>query len=262
MSDRSTAATRRIALLLEYDGTDFSGSQVQPGVRTVQQTLETALAEFTGEAQRVAFAGRTDAGVHAWGQVAALNTARTYNVATFRDALCHFLPEDVAVRQAIDVKPDFDPRRHAVSRWYRYRMEEVAVRSPLGRRTGWQLTSPLDSEAMSAAVALLPRTETDWAAFAGPVPDGYPTVRTLQSCSVTRVGECVTMDVEADGFLPHQVRRMVGALRAVGSHKLTPTEFAELVDGPAGSAGPTAPPQGLTLVHVRYPHGTVEWDER
>src|SRR2546430_8255565 len=106
-------ASRRIALLLEYEGTAFAGSQAQPGRRTVQQALETALEAFTGERQRIAFAGRTDSGVHALGQVAALNSTTAHSPRRFREALNHFLPEDIAVRAAAEVASDFDPRRQA-----------------------------------------------------------------------------------------------------------------------------------------------------
>lgn len=257
---------RRVALLLEYDGTDFSGSQVQPGERTVQGTVEAALEAFTGERDRVAFAGRTDAGVHASGQVAALSTGSAHSTATFRDALNHFLPEDVVVRQAVDVAVDFDPRRDARSRVYRYRIEDglglggQPGRRPLTRRQAWQVERPLDDSAMAAAVALLPRESRDWSAFAGAVPEGYPTVRTLLDARVGRAGpQAVTVTLEADGFLPHQVRMTVGALWRVGAGRLSPREFADLVDGLPGTAGPASPPQGLTLVTVRYPPGTVGW---
>ncbi|MQC16883.1 MAG: tRNA pseudouridine synthase A [Chloroflexi bacterium] len=259
----SDAEERRIALLLEYDGTDFSGSQLQPGRRTVQGELEAALQAFTGERGRVAFAGRTDAGVHASGQVAALSTRSAHSPATCRDALNHFLPEDVVVRAATAVALDFDPRRHASSRVYRYRIEDglnTVSRRPLRRRMAWQVGHRLDVPAMAAALARLPQgVERDWAAFAGAVPEGYPTVRTLLHAEVERCGpHDVLVTLEADGFLPHQVRMTVGALARVGGRGLMPHEFAELVDGVPGSAGPAAPPQGLTLMSVRYPPGTVQ----
>ena len=276
---------RRIALLLEYDGTAFAGSQWQPGARTVQAVLEAALFAFTGEGGRdegsrggrdtdeghlVAFAGRTDSGVHAWSQVAALSTRTRHSPATCRDALNHFLPEDVAVRAAAEVAVTFDPRRDAVARRYRYRIEDGRARSPLTRGRAWQVERSLDHSAMAAAMALLPRTPRDWAAFGGPVPEGYSTVRTLLDARVergaSRTGEeadeatGVTVELEATGFLPHQVRRMMGALERVGSGRLDPAGFAALVDGAPASAGPAAPPQGLTLVAVRYPPGTVDWN--
>lgn len=253
---------RRIALRLEYDGTGFAGSQSQPDQRTVQDTLEGALESVTGERRRIEFAGRTDAGVHATGQVAALDTQREYSPATFRAALSHFLPEDVAVQAAAEVGQHFDPRRDAVSRRYRYEIEDRRERSPLRRHRAWQWRRQLDVAAMAAALERLPRELTDWAAFAAPAAKGYPTVRTLLDATVQRCGpHRVVVEVEADGFLQHQVRRMVGALIEVGEGARAPADYAALVDGAPGSAGPTAPPQGLTLVAVRYPPGTVEWDE-
>lgn len=263
------AERRRIALLLEYDGTAFAGSQWQPHARTVQEVLEAALLEFTGErpdaqapagSRRIAFAGRTDSGVHASGQVAALSTLTAHNAATFRDALNHFLPEDVVVRAAAEVAVTFDPRRQAEARRYRYRLRDGRGRSPLERHRAWQVERPLDVSAMAVALALLPRDERDWAAFGGPVPDGYSTVRRLLHAGVERSGpEAVEVELEATGFLPHQVRRTIGALERVGSRRLEPRAFAALVEGPPASAGPAAPPQGLTLVAVRYPPGTVDW---
>ncbi|MBM3139930.1 MAG: tRNA pseudouridine(38-40) synthase TruA [Chloroflexi bacterium] len=251
----------RIALLIEYDGTDFAGSQSQRSQRTVQGTVEAAVKAFTGERRRVAFAGRTDAGVHARGQVVALDTSSAHAPATWRDALNHFLPEDVVVRGAAEVDAGFDPRRGAESRCYRYRIEDGRARSPMTRRGAWQLPHRLDAATMAAAARRLPREARDWSAFCGPVPAGYSTVRALQRCEVRRCGaEVVEVTMEAGGFLPHQVRRTVGALERVGSGRMDVEEFAALVDGPPGSAGPTAPPQGLTLDAVRYPPGTVTWE--
>jgi tRNA pseudouridine38-40 synthase len=252
--------TRRLALLLEYDGSGFSGSQFQPGRRTVQGTVEEAIHALTGATSRVAFAGRTDAGVHARGQVAAFDTESALDVVTVRRALNHLLPEDVAVRAVAGVAPGFDPRRHAVGRTYRYAIRHGVPRSPLRRTREWHRGGTLDIEAMARAAATLPREPRDWAAFAGPVPEGYPTVRTLRRCDVQRAGEHrVMVTVEADGFLPHQMRRMTGALVRVGSGGSTVEEFAALIEGAPGSAGPAAPPRGLMLCRVAYPPGVVCW---
>jgi tRNA pseudouridine38-40 synthase len=255
--------TRRLALLLEYDGAGFSGSQLQPGRRTVQGTLEEAFRELTGAADRMAFAGRTDAGVHALGQVAAVDTDSHLEAGAILRALNARLAEDIAVRAVADVEARFDPRRDAVARTYRYSIHHGAPRSPLIRARTWHRAGTLDVEAMTRAVALLPRGEQrDWAAFAGPVPEGYTTVRTLRRCDVQRAGErLVDVTMEADGFLPHQVRRTIGALARVGSGGLTVTEFAALIDGAPASVGPTAPPQGLVLCAVEYPPGAVCWGE-
>ncbi len=255
---------RRIALLVEYDGTAFAGSQAQPACRTVQDALEAAIAAFTGETQRTRFAGRTDTGVHALGQVVTLDTESAHTPARVRDALNHFLPEDVAVRAACEVAADFDPRRQAASRLYRYAIEHGSSRAPLTRRTAWQREGQLDVAAMAEAAALLPREQRDWAAFAGPVPDGRSTVRTLARCEVQCRSEGSATDrievwMEAEAFLPHQVRRTVGALERVGAGRMTPARFAQLIDEPASTVGPAAPPQGLTLVAVRYPPGLVDW---
>ncbi len=251
---------RRLALMLEYDGAGFAGSQLQPSRRTVQGTLEEAFTALTGEAARVAFAGRTDAGVHALGQVAAVDTASTLPLGEVLQALNHLLPDDVAVRAAADVGAGFDPRRSAVARTYRYTLRHGTPRSPLGRAREWRRSGELDVEAMARAVMLLPRGVRDWAAFAGKVPEGYTTVRTLRRCDVQRAGaHRVVVTMEADGFLPHQVRLTVGALARVGSGGLSPEGFAALVDGAPGSAGPKAPPQGLVLCAVEYPPGLICW---
>lgn len=251
---------RTLALLLEYDGAGFFGSQLQPGRRTVQGVVEEAVEGLTGVAGRVAFAGRTDAGVHATGQVGAVHTDSRLAPGAFRAALNHRLPEDLAVRAVAAVDAGFDPRRHAVARSYRYDIRHGVPRAPLTRGREWLRAGVLDVEAMARAVALLPRDRRDWSAFAGKVPVGYSTVRTLRRCDVRRAGpDRVEVTMEADGFLPHQVRRTVGALVRVGSGGLHPEQFAALLDGAPGSAGPTAPPQGLVLRAVAYPPGAVEW---
>ncbi len=254
-------AGRRYALLLEYDGTDFAGSQLQRGARTVQGEVEEAARRFSGTLVRVAFAGRTDSGVHAAGQVAALTLPGTHSPETVRDALNHYLTEDVAVRAAGLAGERFDPRREALGRVYRYRLVDGRPRSPLGRRWAWERRATLDGCAMAEATALWPREPTDWAAYAGPVPAGYPTVRTLRRCEVRRRGVGrLDVTVEADGFLPRQVRRMVGVLERVGSGREAIGSPAALLGAGAGSAGPTAPARGLELLRVRYAPETVDWE--
>ena len=258
-------ALRRVALLVEYDGTEFSGSQLQPGRRTVQGAIEDAVyaydAEPDAEPRRAALAGRTDAGVHARGQVAAIDLNRRDDLATVRDAINHYLPDDVAVIAAADVDASFDPRRHATSRRYRYRIEDGRPRSPLGRRDRWHVRKRLDARAMAEAASLLPRGERDWSAFAGPLDDGRSPVRTLLCLSAERTGpHAIEITMEADAFLPHQVRRTAGALERVGAGACSPQAFAALADGEAGSVGPTAPAHGLTMEAVRYAPGLPAWD--
>lgn len=251
---------RRIALMLEYDGSGFSGSQLQPERRTIQSTLEAAWVEFTGEERRVRFSGRTDAGVHARGQVGTVDTETVHDPTTVRTALNHFLPDDLAVRAVTEVAPTFDARRHASSRAYQYVIEDGRTRSPLTRQYAWQLRDHLDTDAMAEAASRLPFEERDWAAFGGPTPDDYPTVRLLHRSDLRRAApHRIEYTIAASGFLPHQVRRTAGALVQVGQGALTPDAFADLIDGPPGSVGPTAPPQGLTMLHVHYPPGAVDW---
>ena len=142
---------RRIALVLEYDGIAFYGSQLQKNAPTIQETLELAIQKLTGSRPRAAFAGRTDAGVHAKGQVAAFDTDSKLAIETFRTGLNAWLPDQIAVRNAREVPLDFDPRRHAVNREYQYAIYNAASRSPLTRERAWHVPTPLDTSAMNEA---------------------------------------------------------------------------------------------------------------
>jgi tRNA pseudouridine38-40 synthase len=245
---------RRLALLLEYDGARYSGSQFQKNAPSIQGELEAALNKLTSETVRVTFAGRTDAGVHARGQVASFLTRSCHGVDVFVRGLNHWLPADIAVRRAVEVPIDFDPRRRACRRWYRYTVHNWPQRSPLRRQLAWHVEAPLDLEAMRSAAASLPGRR-DFAAFAGRVsPPGGATVRTLYRCSVERCEPLVIVDMEADAFLPHQVRRTVGALVEVGRGRLIVEGFEALTrTAEPASAGPTAPAHGLCLMRVDYP---------
>jgi tRNA pseudouridine38-40 synthase len=245
---------RRLALVLEYEGTRYGGSQYQKNAPSIQAELEAALTKLTGERLRVALAGRTDAGVHARGQVASFATGSQHEVDVFVRGLNHWLPADIAVRRAVEVRMAFDPRRHARSRHYRYTVHNARERSPLWRQQAWHVVVPLDVEAMRQAAASLPG-QRDFAAFAGPLPDRRgSTIRTLYRCEVARCLPLITLDMEADAFLPHQVRRTVGALVEVGRGRQSPDEFEALLRAarPA-SAGPAAPAHGLCLMRVSYP---------
>jgi tRNA pseudouridine38-40 synthase len=252
MQAEQTPATRRVALLLEYDGTRFAGSQLQANARTVQGELEAAILKTTGESVRCAFAGRTDARVHATGQVGAFNSKSRLDPETLRNALNHWLPDDVAVRAAADAPPAFDPRRQALRRTYRYVVDNGAGRPVLDRAFVWHVRPSLDAALMhSAAQALV--GEHDFAAFASALEDSAAlTVRRLECFAVRRDGRRLTFEVTANAFLPHQVRRMVGALVEVGRAKITPSDYRRLLDGLPSSAGPAAPARGLTLIAVDY----------
>jgi tRNA pseudouridine38-40 synthase len=242
---------RRIALVLEYDGSRYGGFQRQRNAPTVQGELERALAQLTGATPRLAFAGRTDAGTHALGQVAAFTTTSRLTTDAFLRGLNALLSDDIAVRAAREVPASFDPRRDAERRSYRYVIYQAAVRSPLWRTRAWHVRQPLDLDAMRAAAASLVG-EHDFAAFSRREPT--TTVRTVYRCELSRRGAFVCLEMEANAFLRHQVRRTVGALVQVGVGRLSVEGFCELLRrAEPASAGPVAPAHGLYLVRVTYP---------
>lgn len=249
MSGASTP--RRIALVLEYDGTDFYGSQIQTDAPSIQHELESAIERLTGERPRVAFAGRTDAGVHARGQVAAFDTSSTHDTSVFVSGLNAHLPDQIAVRNAREVAANHDPRRHAACRIYRYTIYNAATRAPLSRERAWHVREPLDVVAMREAASRLVG-EHDFASFTR--DEGIPTVRCVRRCEVAVSPPTIAVEMEANAFLRHQVRRTVGSLVQVGSGQLSQEGFQRLLDAPElASAGPVAPPHGLCLEQVIYP---------
>lgn len=246
---------RNIALELEYDGTQLVGSQFQSIGRTVQGELEAAWTRFTGETIRWNFAGRTDARVHAHGQVANARTEAPHMIDTVQRALNALLPDDIAVRRAWDVPYDFHARYSATRRDYRYLLLLEHWRSPLWRNRAVQVTDTLDVAAMARAVQVLEGVH-DFAAF-GSTPDG-PTVR---ECFLATCDEyqdqglrMVAIHLAASGFLRHMVRTVVGTLLLIGRSKLPVVAMERILDSrDRGQAGPTAPPHGLYLMSVTYP---------
>ncbi|MGH2446948.1 MAG: tRNA pseudouridine(38-40) synthase TruA [Thermoleophilaceae bacterium] len=241
--------------MIEYDGTAFAGSQVQPNARTVQGELEEALNRLIGERTRVRLAGRTDAGVHATGQVAAFCLpARIRGVGEswpeLRRRLNAALPPDLAVRSLRTASPGFDPRRDARWRVYRYRVLEHGAARPLERHRTLTIDDRLDVAAMRAAAARL-HGERDFAAL-GSHAHGR-TVRRVAEVRVSRRGDLVEIRVTANAFLRRMVRSIVALLLEVGRGRLAPEAVDELVAG--GSRvlhGRAAPPRGLTLERVVY----------
>ena len=243
----------RMALSVEYDGTRYAGFQYQKNARSIQEELEKAIASLTGENVRVRGAGRTDAGVHALGQVVAFDTASGHPPETVLKALNHYLPDDIAVKAAAEVRDDFDPRRSAVSRRYRYTVANSAVRSPLKRSFSHQEPSPLDSDAMARAARLYVGVH-DFKRFAGrPDRPGASTVRQIREATVRKTGDTITIDIEGNAFLPHQVRRMAGALVDVGRGALTSGDIAAMLECASDSASARSlPARGLCLLKVKY----------
>jgi tRNA pseudouridine38-40 synthase len=252
---------RRLALLLEYQGTAYGGSQYQENAPTVQGALERALSSLTSEPIRVAMAGRTDAGVHARGQVAAFTTHSRHQAATFLRGTNALLPGDIAVRAAAEVAQGFDPRRHATSRWYRYKILLSSERSALLRHFSWQIGEALDLPAMKKAAESLVGGH-DFAAFTPPSEAKRAvTRRNVSLARLTTEGWHLVFDIEANAFLLHMVRRIVGTLVEVGAGRMSPEQFGTLVEKtPPGEAKWTAPARGLYLMKVRYESGLFDDD--
>ncbi len=251
----------RLALLVEYDGADYHGFQYQANARSIQEELEKAIHRFTGERVRVKGAGRTDAGVHARGQVVAFDTGAAHPEAVFLRALNHHLPRDIVVRRVQRVPDSFDPRRMATSRRYSFTIDNGPVRSPLTRRTSHHVETPLDVARMRrAARHFLGRH--DFARFAGrPDRADASTVREITEFTVRQDGRMVVLEVQGGSFLPHQVRRMAGALVDVGHRRTTPGQVKDMLDGKeAGAVAGSLPPQGLCLLRVEYENLSMEED--
>ncbi len=239
-------------LVLEYDGTDYHGWQLQPNARTLQGVVEEALATVLRHPARVHAAGRTDAGVHALGQVATFRTERTIDRRELRSALNALTPADVAVRAVDEVPDEFDARRDARSRVYEYRIWNQPWRSAFWHRYAWHVARPLDVRAMRLAAARLPGTH-DFSAFRAADCEAKSPVRTVTHSGLVESENGCIYRIEATAFLKHMVRAIVGTLAQVGIGELTPDGFAGVLAGRDRTrAGATAPPQGLVLVAVAY----------
>ena len=255
-SAANPAAARTLLLVLEYDGTNFSGWQAQTGtaLRTVQGELEGVLSRVLQETVRVAAAGRTDAGCHAAGQVASFRTRSALALPRLARALTGLLPSDVGVRSMAEVPVEFHARYAAVERRYHYRLLDRP--SPLGSRFGWWPWMKLDPEALNAAFAPLVG-DHDFRAFAGRDPSrdqGSHGRCRVSRLAFVRSDEGVRLEVHANRFLYHMVRNLVGTATAL----VKGTRRAEDLPGILAScdrrrAGPTAPPKGLCLMEVVYP---------
>jgi tRNA pseudouridine38-40 synthase len=243
---------RNLRLTIEYDGTDFSGWQRQVGQRTVQGLLEEKLRELLREPVEIRGAGRTDAGVHAEGQVATLAIVSNIPTGGLLRGLNTILPSDLAVVDVAEAAPGFDARFSARGKIYRYRIWNHFVRSPKHARSTWHVRRPLDVDAMRAAAHLL-CGEHDFRGFRASDCDRRNTVRLIRRCEVTRQGALVDIEVEATAFLKNMVRILAGTLADVGRGKRDAASVHRALEtGDRTAAGVTAPAAGLTLVRVFY----------
>jgi tRNA pseudouridine38-40 synthase len=246
---------RNLKLTIAYDGTDFHGWQRQPGVRTVQEELEKVARRIIRQPLEIVGASRTDAGVHAQGQVAHLRTATSIPADNIRRAIAHRLTGDVTLVHVADVPLEFHATRHALSKLYRYRIHND-FRRPVewhAARHAWHIWWPLDVPRMQAAADLLVGTH-DFAAFASAGCTRSTTVRTVHHIHVQRHYTAVVIDVEGTGFLYNQVRNMVGTLVEVGRGHWPPERVSDILAAcDRRQAGPTAAAHGLCLQWIKYP---------
>ena len=237
----------------EYDGTDFHGWQRQKNEPTIQAEIETALQTITGQPITVAGSGRTDAGVHALGQVASFTCETQLDDDALMSALNALLPETIVIRACCRVEETFHARFSAKAKTYQYRILNRRLRSALDRRYAWHISRPLDREAMRTALDHIVGTH-DFRSFEGSGSPRAHARRTIRRAELREEeNELLVLVIEADGFLRHMVRNIVGTLAAVGLGKIQASEFeAILLSRDRSRAGITAPPQGLFLMSVSY----------
>jgi tRNA pseudouridine38-40 synthase len=243
------ALTLHLLAILEYDGTDFQGFQIQKNGRSVQQELESALYDFGKTRVKTVGGGRTDAGVHAKGQTASFSMEWTRDLEIFKRALNAKLPNDIFVRRVTVVDEKFSARYSASSRVYHYRVWNHPERDVFRTRYAHWIAEPLDVEAMQVAAKQLVGKK-DFSAFGSP-PQGDNPVRTVIRAEVNRDGDEIIFVFEANAFLYRMVRRMVGTLLLVGRGALPPGEMENVIQRKRRS-GFSAPPQGLTLMEIKY----------
>lgn len=244
---------RNIRIVVAYDGSPFLGWQVQPQGPTVQSVLQEAVARVTGARATVKGSGRTDAGVHALGQVANFHTSSTMAPDAIVRAVNSLLPPAIAVLRADEVPPGFDSQFSAVGKLYRYRVFNRFVGSPFELGRSWHIHKPLDIESTSLVAAMLSGTH-DFSSFRAAGCVASSPVRTITRCEVLSTDDIVTFELEANGFLRHMVRNIVGSLVGVGLGRFSTDDFAAILAARDRTrAGRAAPPHGLYLVRVDYP---------
>jgi tRNA pseudouridine38-40 synthase len=247
-------SVRNLRFVVRYDGTDFAGWQRQPGLRTVEETLETAIREITREPRiRPNVSGRTDAGVHAVAQVVNVYSTTRLRCDILVKGINAKLPDDVVIRSCDDMPQSFDANKDAVRKTYRYVYHDGGAQDPFLRRYAGHCWHNLDVAAMNRAAACLVGRH-DFRCFETEWPNRMSSTRTITRLTVSRFGETVWIDAEADGFLYNMVRAIAGTLMQVGRGYWPESRVAEILEsGDRRMAGPTAPPEGLFLLRVTYP---------
>lgn len=252
----------RVKLVLEYDGSNYVGWQFQQNGPSVQGRLQRALQELVGDPVSVWAAGRTDAGVHATGQVVAFDSPKQLPTRAYWMGLNGLLPDDIAVVHAEEVAANFDPRRWARGKRYRYRIGNRRSRSPMRRLTHWEIFQPLNLPAMQDSLRPL-LGKHDFSGFRASDCQAAHAVRELTRLELAgTVGDELSLVIEGTAFLKHMVRNIVGSLVDVGRGKEPPTFLGRVLEARDRTrAGQTAPPQGLTLETVFYGEGPREGED-
>ncbi|HIZ80552.1 MAG TPA: tRNA pseudouridine(38-40) synthase TruA [Candidatus Mediterraneibacter pullistercoris] len=243
---------RRIKLTVAYDGTAYCGWQIQPNGITVEEVLNRALSRLTGEEIHVTGASRTDAGVHARGNVAVFDTASAIPSERLAYAVNPFLPEDIVVVKSEEVPAEWHPRYQNSVKTYEYHILNREMPDPLRRRDSWHVSFPLDLDKMRAAAVHLVG-EHDFRSFCSIHTGAKTTVRTICSLDIEKSEDLITIRISGNGFLYNMVRIIAGTLTEVGRGFRTPEEVNDILDaGARKQAGATAPPQGLVLAGIEY----------
>lgn len=243
---------KNFKLTIEYDGTNYHGWQIQKNDPTIQEEIQTALLTMTGEKITLTGSGRTDAGVHALGQVANFISKTELEPDNFLNGLNSLTPDDIIIRDCCLVDDEFHARFRAKSKTYQYRIVNRKTPSAVGRQYEWFVHQKLDIEAMKKAIQYI-RGEHDFKAFEGTGSPRAHTVRTVMEADIECKGERIVFQIKATGFLRYMVRNITGTLVNVGLSRITPYDVKIILDSQDRSlAGPTAPPHGLFLVYVEY----------
>ena len=243
---------RRIKLIVAYDGTEYSGWQIQPEAPTIEMYLDKAIHELTGENVHVTGASRTDASVHAYGNVAVFDTESTIPGDRFTFALNRFLPDSIVIQDSWEVAGDFHPRHCNTRKTYEYRILNTAVPLPQKRNFTWHVAGSIDIEKMREAAAYIVG-EHDFKSFCCVRTQAESTVRTIYSLEVLQEGNEIIIRIKGNGFLYNMVRIITGTLIQVGKERFEPEYVKQMLEAKDRTvAGQTAPPQGLTLVGIEY----------
>lgn len=242
----------KIAMEVSYDGSNYSGFQRQQNARAIQNELEHALTQLTGESITVHGSGRTDAGVHALGQIVHFKTTCPIPINKWALALKNYLPEDIIIRRAVTVADDFHVRYDAIGKYYRYTIDRGTVPNVFQRHFSYHYSHPLDIVRIHHAIPQLIGTH-DFSAFCASRTSIENKVRTVHAIDIIEMGDMLHLDFRGNGFLYHMVRILVGTLIRVGNGRLEPQQLTDiLVSKDRHRAGPTAPAHGLTLMEVLY----------